>query len=328
MPTYSIIKMCHLTPLHIGLGREDLDTSASELHSDTISAALASIGMSSGLVKDAKDFLNSVKISSAFPFWKDTLFLPKPQGRLEMSIRGQEEHMFRKRAKSIKYIDTAMWSDLSSGKALTIDEKQTQGGFLLAPGRQVGTICESQISQRVSVPRDNGEDTSPFFFDWHYYDESAGLYCIVDADEETMSLVERLFRLLGEAGIGTDKSIGGGKFDVSSGRIELNEPEDANANLLLSLYVPTEDEFHGLLDGNPRYSLLLRGGYMAGSSIPRFQHLRKKSIYAFSEGSVFFTTKELTGKIADLRPDWDDPKMHPVYRSGLAFSIKIKDTRK
>jgi len=93
-------------------------------------------------------------------------------------------------------------------------------------------------------------------------------------------------------------------------------------------YSPTEDEFHGLLDGNPRYSLLLRGGYMAGSSIPRFQHLRKKSIYAFSEGSVFFTTKELTGKIADLRPDWDDPKMHPVYRSGLAFSIKIKDTRK
>lgn len=92
----------------------------------------------------------------------------------------------------------------------------------------------------------------------------------------------------------------------------------------LSLFIPTEDELDGLLDGSPRYSLLLRGGYMAGSSVEEFRHLRKKMVYAFGEGSVFETTKPLVGKLVDLRPDWNDIRIHPVYRSGRALTLKIK----
>lgn len=324
MPRLKVIKLCNLSPIHIGTGRESYDVSAGELHSDTLSAALAAVGISTGMCSDAKALLSSLKISSAFPYWNDCFFLPKPQGRLNVVVDGQEEHEYRKRLKAVKYVEASLWQTLAAGKTLHITAHQVKGQFLIPSQREIGEIYQSQVTQRVGVSRDGAIDASPFFFEWHYYDNRAGLYCLLDVDDDKMETITHLFEVLGENGIGTDKSVGGGKFSVAVDHMDIAEPKDADSTMLLSLYIPTEEEHQHLLEGTPRYTLLRRGGYMAGSSVERFRHLRKKTAYAFGVGSTFHTTRELEGKVVDVAPEWDDAEMHPVYRSGKALSIKIK----
>lgn len=50
----------------------------------------------------------------------------------------------------------------------------------------------------------------------------------------------------------------------------------------------------------------------------------EKSVYMFNVGSTFCTTNPLEGKVVDLRPKWNDNRMHPVFRSGKPFVVPIK----
>ena len=43
MATFTVIRMTHFSPLHIGTGKENYDFSASDLHSDTLLSALAAM---------------------------------------------------------------------------------------------------------------------------------------------------------------------------------------------------------------------------------------------------------------------------------------------
>lgn len=94
--------------------------------------------------------------------------------------------------------------------------------------------------------------------------------------------------------------------------------------MLLSLYIPSEEEIKELNLQQAKYEIIRRGGYMAGSQIEDFRHLLKKSIYMFNTGSVFLCTNQIEGKIVNLQPDWNDADMHPVYRSGRPMYIPIK----
>ena len=74
---------------------------------------------------------------------------------------------------------------------------------------------------------------------------------------------------------------------------------------------------------NSNYTLIQRGGFIAGSEKERFRHLRKKTIYMFTAGSIFNTTANIIGKVENkIAPDY--PDTHSVYRSGHALTIKIK----
>jgi CRISPR type III-A-associated RAMP protein Csm4 len=325
MPTYKVIKLKNLSPLHIGTGKEDYDFAASALHSDTLSAALTAIAMQQGKLEDAEAFIRSFTISSAFPFYKDCYYLPRTRGNLSIIVDGKKEYEYRKLLKKLQYIGVSTWSRLVKGEYVTVGAEQIKGNFLTdVVAGDFEALYKSQVNQRVSVPRIDGEDASPFFFDWTYFHSNAGLYCLVDATDECFEKLKFLFTSLGEVGLGTDKSVGGGKFEVESGEISLPEVPDANSLMLLSLYIPTEAELPLLRLDESSYDLLLRGGYMAGSTEDDFRHLRKKSIYMFSVGSTFPTTEALDGKVVDIAPAWNDERMHPVLRSGRPFYIPIK----
>lgn len=325
MATYTLIKLTNLTPLHIGTGKENYDFSASDLQSDTLSAALAALRAQNGKAEDLEQFLNSFTLSSAFPFWKERYFLPKPQGKMDVSVAGKEEHEYRKKLKKVKFVESSLWQELAAGKSVTVNDNQLQKEFLLKECVEFKTIYKSQVNQRVSVPRADGQDAEPFFFDWRYFDAEAGLFCLTDATGDLLKEIEQLFELLGENGIGTDRNVGGGKFKVEiKNDFQLSSTADANAEMLLSLYIPTRQELENLNLNKSKYELLLRGGYIAGSQENDFRHLRKKSIYMFGTGSVFATMQPLQGLIVDLKPEWNDVRMHPVYRSGKPFYIPIK----
>jgi len=325
MPVCNIIQLKHLTPLHIGTGKENhYDFSATDLHSDTLSAALTAIRCQQMNLFDCKAFLQSFSLSSAFPFWDKIYFLPKARGKINVKVSLKKEHEYRKQLKRIKYIDVPLWSELMHGDELIVEASQLQGDFLVNEKADFDTPYKSLVNQRVSVSREDNEDADPFFFNWTFFNKKAGLYCLTDACDEKFEELLNLFRLLGEAGLGTDRNSGGGKFEVEPATLELPEIPDANQTMLLSLYIPTEDEMPKLNLKTANYELLLRGGYMAGSSEEAFRHLRKRSVYMFSTGSLFPTTEPLTGKIVDLAPAWNDDRIHPVYRSGRPFYYPIK----
>lgn len=323
MATYTIFKLKNLSPLHIGTGKENYDFSASQWQSDAISAALASVRAMQGKCDDIRGFLNSFVVSSAFPYINDCLFLPKPQGKISVVVQGKEEHEYRKKLKKIKFIESSLWQELISGKTLVVGSNQLQGEYLLpSTETDFAKPMQSQVNQRVSVPRDNN-DAQPFFFDWTYFRNNAGLYFIVEADEEKIKELKSLMEMLGETGIGTDKNVGGGKFEVEQANIQISNPANTNASLLLSTYIPTKDELPKLNLINSKYELIRRDGYLAGSSETDFRHLRKKSVYMFNVGSVFSTNEPLKGTIVDLKPDWNDERMHPIYRSGKPFVVPV-----
>jgi len=325
MPTYNIIKLKNLTPLHIGTGKENqYDFAATNLHSDTLSAALAALRAQQGKTDDIEDFLKSFSLSSAFPFWNNICFLPKFQGKINVKVFPHKEQEYRKQLKKLKYVDVHLWSKLVQGDEITVNESQLKDDFLLETVKDFVEPYKSQVYQRVNVPRVDNEDADPFFFNWTYFHQKSGLYCLTDVHDEKFDEILRLFELLGEAGLGTDRNIGGGKFEVERGKLDLPEIEDANQSMLLSLYIPTKEEISKLNLKKARYELLLRGGYMAGSSEEGLRHLRKRSVYMFNVGSVFPTTETLTGKTVNLKPEFNDDRMHDVLRSGRPFYLHVK----
>ena len=323
MATYTIVKFKNLTPLHVGTGKENYDFSASELHSDTLSAAIAAIRAQQGKSNDVKEFLQSFVISSAFPFVGNSLFLPKPQGKLDVLVSDMDEYPSRNKLKKIRYIESSMWNQLAAGNNVVVKANQLQKEFLLAENSEFVQPFKTQVNQRVSIPRDDNQTADPFFFEWKYFSSNAGLYCLLDASEEVKKEIVSILEVLGEVGLGTDRTVGGGKFEVETNRVTLNDLPQANAQMLLSLYIPTEDELSQLNLPNSRYDLVLRGGYMAGSEQDTFRHLRKKSIYMFNVGSVFNSTQCIAGKVVDLKPEWNDDKIHSVFRSGKPFVVPI-----
>lgn len=324
MAAYTIFKFKNMTPLHIGTGKENYDFSASELQSDTLSSALAALRAEQGKTNDLKEFLDSFVISSAFPFIGERYYLPKPQGKNNISVEDLEEHVYRKKLKKIKFVESSIWAELQNGKHITIQKNQLHDEFLqCADAPSFSTPFSSQVNQRVTIPRDDS-DAEPFFFDWKYFNQNAGLFCIVDATSERIDELEDLLCQLGETGLGTDKNIGGGKFTVERKELQLKNAESPNASVILSLFIPSKEELQILNLSDSKYELVLRGGFLAGSTETEFRHLRKKSIHMFNVGSIFNTTSSLKGTIVNLEPNWNDARMHPVYRSGKPFVLPIK----
>ena len=325
MATYTIIKLKEFSPLHMGTGKENYDFSASQLHSDTLSAALVAMKARHGNAENLKDFLESFSISSAFPYMDNHFFLPRPLGKIDIIFTDCDEYISRKKLKSIKYIEQGLWKKLVSGKQVVASIQQLKAGFLLDDSLDFLQPYKSIVHQRVMIPRIEGQDAEPFFFDWTFFQKNAGLYCLTDATGAKLEELLELFQWLGENGIGTDKNVGGGTFSVETQIFHMDELADANGRMLLSLYIPTEEEIKNSINlENSKYELCLRGGYMAGSQENDFWFLRKKSIYMFNVGSIFSCSTVLKGKIVDLRPDYNDDRMHPVYRSGKPFVVPIK----
>lgn len=182
----------------------------------------------------------------------------------------------------------------------------------------------SEVGQRVAIPLEPGQDATPFYVDRLFFSDKSGLYFLLDCkDEETLTKVKSALRLLGDMGIGTDRSIGYGQFTVTYEELPLEVPDDTEYQLNLSLFCPTMDELQNGTLNDASYNLLQRGGWVSQADNPKHQTLRKSSVYMFTEGSVFSTSQELNGKIVDLRPKYDGFD-HPVWRDGTAIFLPIQ----
>ncbi len=332
MADFKIFKLHFIAPLHLSKGKSD-DYGESEeiLHSDTIKSALyvcARQLFGAKEIGDDDSFFNSFQISSAFPFYQDELFFPKPMTKIQ-PFRNEEikEELQAKKHKKIAYLGKSYFEDLINNQKLHIskDDLTADGKFVSnhAIIKNLATsIFKSEVQQRVTIPADYSEDPTPYYVDRLFFAQGAGLWFAFKGDDKTFELVSKTLKLLGDSGIGTDKSVGNGQFESSESLMSLDIPENAKYQLSLSLWCPTrEDVDHSFLK-NSSYGLIKRGGYIASPAKMEHLTLRKKSIYMFTEGSIFPNDKILKGKVSNLKPDISIVTQD-VWRDGLAFMIPI-----
>lgn len=325
--SYKIVKLLFGSPLHIHKGKGGYDVSEEILHSDTISSAMAAMGYKLDESFDGLSFLENVVVSSAFPFYEDQFFLPKPMVKLPLEIKEYDEKESSREAKDLKklkYIEKDMFEQLiTTDKTVLISTDDLKVGGQYLSAKSLNQFIKTSTQQRVHVPRDNS-DSTPYYLERIYFDQSkgkTGLYFFLETGSEYFEKAIELLCFLGDEGIGTDRAVGNGQFRVEVDVMELRLPESQN-RLALSLYWPTAEEIKSGILENSSYNLVKRGGFIAGYNHTQFRHLRKNSIYMFTEGSVF-SSGSLTGRVGSLRPEWNDPMLDDIYRSGKVFTIPI-----
>jgi CRISPR-associated protein Csm4 len=153
----------------------------------------------------------------------------------------------------------------------------------------------------------------------------AGLWMmVVFADDEARERWEQplrgALRLLGDTGIGGERSRGWGRFrdprwEKSDGlSIPLEEGVEPGY-WLLSLYAPAETD--GVDWNRGSYTTITRSGRV--ENLARWGAL-KTPTEMIGEGSVLLAPQEPRGSVLNVAPEGFE---HPVYRSGFAVSIPI-----
>ena len=319
MSTYNIIKLKNITPLHIGKGKNFYDSMFADVLSDSLTAALAAVRANCiGKSDDVEGFMGSFRLSSAFPYYKEELFLPKPVGRIEIGI----DERYRKKLKKIQYLEKSIFEDIYiRSKSVQVTKEQIWNNLITKNVlTEEDLLYRNGEVERVTIPRDDESDATPFFFEFKYFSSECGLYCITDAEGTKMDELMECFAVLGQEGIGSDKNVGGGHFEVEAGKMDI-EDTTSDDHLLLSMFIPTKEEMDNIDLDKSAYQMLLRGGYMAGSSDESRRHYLKRAIYMMQSSSIIHSTTPPIGKIVNLRNDFSE---HDIFRNGKAFSIPIK----
>lgn len=321
-------KLHFQSPLHLSKGKEDYDESLRILHSDTIKAALFTCALQLGKTdQQALALMDGCILSSAFPFCKGEYFFPKPYSLIQ-SFMDENDPTAAKSLKKIRFMGKSFFEDLLNGGKRTIDNGKhlVAGGDYLSDHPDLakdGKILTAAVSQRVKVAPDYIEDAQTFYTERLYFNEGAGLYFLAVLDEEMEDLFWRCLCLLGENGVGTDRSVGNGFFSPEKAEsMALEVPDNAGYQINLSLYCPSREELNEQALEHASYQIVKRGGYMASAADIDHITLRKHSVYMFEEGSVFSTNKQLTGKRIDLKPRYEGLD-HAVWRDGRALFLPI-----
>jgi len=280
-----IYKMYFKTPLKFNPDVEGIFP-----RSDTIFAAIANVMVELEGEKVLEE-LKECRFSSAFPFHKDKLFLPKP---LKPPLKERE---LIKIWKKKMWIDADLINDHDEiVKAL---KKDSASPFISKDGLYNGICREREIirnfKDRIS------ERTNIYSVYAIEFERDAGLYFIYSGDVK----IDHAVKVLGEEGIGGCKSIGFGKFDVEIKNFKWEE--EGKSYLLLSLYLPERSEIEALKNGY--YSLLNRTGW----SLKR----EKRMVRVVVEGSVL--PYRVNGRI--LEEYMDGIK---IYRNYLALTIPLR----
>jgi CRISPR type III-A-associated RAMP protein Csm4 len=324
----TVFKLRFSGPLHIGKGLgEAYDTTDNILHSDTISGFLASIWSMQHDGTGVKEFMQQYRVSSAFPFYQSLFFLPLPVGGGQfLNVTGIEEGKAGKIIKKIEYLPVELWEILVSGQKLYFDIKRLSpcGKFLFPDTIPAASVYSDELEQRVTVPRVGEAVSVPFYFERRFFSKDSGLYFFCETSDQKSDEIEKLLKVGETIGIGTDKSVGNGHYKVERYTITFDDIiSGSNAFQLLSLYCPGKKEIENVQMNRNDYLLIKRGGFIAGTTKDELRHLRKKSLFMFTEGSLF-RTHEPEGKIENVRPEWNDANLHPVFRDGRAFYLPVK----
>ncbi len=326
-----IVRLTFSSPLHIGsdeslIGVEGVQ---STIHSDTLFSGMINVWARlqpgrtrrdmPGVGEVIETFVNGpppFRISSCFPYvgWK--YYLPRPltlHRELYDPANRLEYGKSVKERKFLFYRDFLKWCE---------------GTDVLRDMAGKSEPHQETIIPRVAIDRSNAA-SNLFHCGMVYFDQDSGLYFFLEVEDDWLGYVEAILRLLGESGIGGERSTGCGRFThkivegietESQWQRIFSGPDDANAHCLLSLYHPLESEVPMFQSDDERlaYEIVPRRGWVFSSIVG--MQVKRKSCNMLGEGSI--VPQKPAGHLADVTP-CGFPQ-HDVYRYGYAMSVPIK----
>lgn len=265
-------------------------------------------------------------ISSAFPFLEKNNqripFLPPPVRQVEYykesagkSYEEEKQQMRRwKTAGDNQWLSKAQFEYAFCG--ITPAPKQLVGH----PAIEVRPMTHNTIDRLVGSTLTANNRGQLFHTEERYVLEkerkqNAGLYFLAAGNTD---LLESVLRLLEHLGIGGDRSIGKGRFDMEWEDFDIHEPSDANGLMALSLYHPNPEELLKLeksQDPVLNYKTIVRQGWKAAHN--------KKPVLYLEEGSVIpiLSDKQVWGRNAYAG---EHEQGYPITQYGHGFMIKVK----
>lgn len=314
-------------PFHVGDREGMREGSAVFIHSDMLFSALChSYLLLRG--KDGKDGLEAfltamqgsdppLRLSSAFPFWKDEFWFPVP--------RNQAPPPGSKDAKKVRFLPKPVFERALAGPLADDDWLSGIPSPRPAGDEDNGLSKPWSVEDvpRVTVPRltcHQTEEAGAFYHVGQTWFREGALFFLMQAADDWREKVNAAIRLMCDEGIGGYRSIGKGQFEQPQiSEVWLALP-DAGGSLLLSLYYPGDGEEAGLAEGC--YDLVPRKGYVFS---PKNRSLRRKQVMMFGEGSVF-PGDGRRGKLVDVTPEKAVQLGlgHRVWRNGLAFAVPCR----
>lgn len=354
-----IVKLNFISPLHLGAEGTGVEKIYDFLHSDTLFSAIChgwlEIYGRESLEVLLEEFPKNDQttipveppfiISSAFPFVvkgdETTYFLPKPQKRPPFPrFEGKKP----KEAKRVeKTLDDMDWIDLELfwewAKAVEPQEKWLNYKERFNKmTRLLDNAVNSDTRPRVTKDRRTSSSLLYHFGLIYFSDDEekgrGGLYFLVRCrDESVENKLKAVLKLLGETGIGGERSSGYGRFEARwcelDERWKIPRPRFSNGRISLTLYYPSVSDLRrGKELPVYQYGLIKRAGWT--SSPYQKKPYRHKVLNMFREGTTFATAKhpsifrkdKTVGCLVDVASDeFLQNVKHPIYRYGIAFIL-------
>ena len=308
--------------LHLGRRGVGLEETEISIPADTLFSAICQTWRTFYGEEDLTDFLAQYEtgepflLTSAFPFAGNIRFFPKPL--IDFKVNADDE---RKKLKKVRYLSEKRFRQIANDEEIAFDSNH-----LINDGQlwvQHGDQCPSavwNIDKRPRVTLDRQSSSSEI---WHLggvkFHEGCGLWFGAKFDaEETQTQIETILRVLGDTGIGGERSAGYGIFDLHSEPAGIESERETDRFITLSPICPRDaDELNRLIQGDVGYALEECSGWIGSAE---GNGLRRQQVWMFAEGSVLAGNGARIGRLVDLKPE---ACPHPVWRYAYAWPIKI-----
>ena len=317
-------------PLHPGIESIGQERVEETIRSDTLWGAIVQSWML--LFDDSIDEIirdMSFAVSSCFPIINGTRFFPLPVGVLDnlMEEVSQKSPDFKpsvKDLKKIKYISESLLIKIIQGNSISLKDITPDNKLLVYPcfyethNTFVHIVQRPRI--RINQLRGTVDEDAFFYCSDIFFPESSGLFFLATFENElTKQKFDAALGLLGDTGIGADRSIGRGQFRYTTSLFSVPLIQSDCSYLLLSLYQPSSEEVrNGIMSSDySNYTLVRRWGRAGSVGASRF---RRADTWMLSEGSILpFKPEGTIPKVLKR----SDKVPHDVYRYGRAFALPI-----
>ena len=311
------------SPLHLGRRGVGLEETEISIPADTLFSAICQTWRTFYGEERLTDFLDQYEtgepflLTSAFPFASNTRFFPKPL--VDLKFNADDE---RKKLKKVRFLSERRFRQIVNDEEIVFDpDDLSNDGQLWIHDDDKCSRTVWTTDKRPRVTLDRQSSTSEI---WHLggvkFHEGCGLWFAAKFDaEETQAQIETILRVLGDTGIGGERSAGYGIFDLHSEPAEIESERETDRFVTLSPICPRDaDELDRLIQGNDvGYTLEECSGWIGSAE---GNGLRRQQVWMFAEGSVLAGNGARVGRLVDLKPD---ACPHPVWRYAYAWPIKI-----
>ena len=311
------------SPLHLGRRGVGLEETEISIPADTLFSAICQTWRTFYGETHLTNFLAQYEtgepflLTSTFPFVGDTRFFPKPL--IDLNVDAADD---LKKLKRVRFVSEKRFRQIVNDESIRFDSDDLiNDGQLWIHDDDKCPRTVWQTDKRPRVTLDRQSSTSEI---WHLkavkFEENCGLWFDAKFEaEEIQTQIETILRVLGDTGIGGERSAGYGTFDLHSESAESESDSESDRFITLSPICPRDaDQLNMLIQGdNVGYALEERSGWIVsveGSG------LRRQQVWMFADGSVLNGNGAQVGHLVDLKPE---ACPHPVWRYAYAWPIKI-----